>query len=308
MMKRVLQGLVFVVWSWWGVGEAQDWCHPGSTWHYSWYAFNEYGIAVYNYDSDTLVEGQACHTISGVAYRAYAVGLGHFMSDTTYFGGIYTYSQNDSVFFYYHRFHKWSPTYFFNVQVGDTITMTNHGINSSSDSTVRAVVDSTGVLNINSQLLRYYTFQLIDNQQPWCGFRGKVIERLGMWDNNIIPFWHCVTDDYYYYFRCYQDDSIVQYPWGIDCDFLYLDVIDISNPKFQISNPATNTLTLQSTISFPSQTVFQLFDVSGRMVKEQEPRERSERIDVSALSKGMYLYRVVSDKKSLGSGKVVIER
>jgi hypothetical protein len=56
-----------------------------------------------------------------------------------------------------------------------------------------------------------------------------------------------------------------------------------------------------------AQTKLQLFDLTGRMVLAQELRERSERIDVSALNKGMYLYRVASGKERLGSGKVVIE-
>jgi hypothetical protein len=71
-------------------------------------------------------------------------------------------------------------------------------------------------------------------------------------------------------------------------------------------NPASSYLTIESE-SLPLQTSFQLFDITGRMILQQELRERTERIDVRAVSNGMYLYNVVSKRDKIGSGKVIIE-
>jgi uncharacterized delta-60 repeat protein len=76
-------------------------------------------------------------------------------------------------------------------------------------------------------------------------------------------------------------------------------------------NPATTTLSLQSENSFPPLTTFQLFDITGRMVLQQELSGNTNRIDVSAVSRGMYLYNVLRqaqhDTERLGAGKVIIE-
>jgi hypothetical protein len=43
------------------------------------------------------------------------------------------------------------------------------------------------------------------------------------------------------------------------------------------------------------------------MVLQQEIRDKTNSIDISELSKGMYLYSVMREKERVGEGKVVIE-
>jgi hypothetical protein len=97
--------------------------------------------------------------------------------------------------------------------------------------------------------------------------------------------------------------------WGTPME-TFTSVDAIRNPKsaFRISpNPASTTLTMQSENTFPPQTTFQLFDLSGRMVLQQEIRDKTNRIDISGVGKGMYLYSVVIEKERVGAGKVIIE-
>jgi hypothetical protein len=72
-------------------------------------------------------------------------------------------------------------------------------------------------------------------------------------------------------------------------------------------NPASTWLIIQSENTFPAQTSFQLFDLSGRMVLQEELKDKSSRIELSDVSKGMYLYSVVSDREKVGAGKLVVE-
>src|SRR5205085_672708 len=121
-----------------------------------------------------------------------------------------------------------------------------------------------GIMQIDSYQLRYYVFHLTDSCFGTTFFSGKAVERIGMIDNDLIPFWDCGTDGDYYNFRCYRDDSFNLYPSGIDCNYLPTGLSEIRNPNSEIRispNPATTTLTLQSEKTLPPQTTFQLFDL-----------------------------------------------
>ncbi|MES2620547.1 MAG: T9SS type A sorting domain-containing protein [Bacteroidota bacterium] len=91
---------------------------------------------------------------------------------------------------------------------------------------------------------------------------------------------------------------------------LTTDVSEISNQQSAIRispNPATTSVTLQLEQTPSSSTTFQLFDVTGRMILQKSLTETTNRVELSGVSKGMYLYNVVSDKERLGAGKVVVE-
>jgi hypothetical protein len=226
---------------------AQNWCPPGAEWHYSYMSLPEEGFVHYRYSKDTVFENVACRQIESTVYNSQHGPPGFHQYDTSQGNTIYTYSSNDTVYFYYSRFGKWAPAYFFDAQVGDTLIITNYALHSSSDSTVLAVVDSVGIMQVHTQQLRYYEFQLTDSVS-WCNFRGKVVEKLGMMDNNLIPYWHCITDDYSYYFCSYEDSATALYPSNAVCRFIINDVhqIDNSQSAIRISpNPATTSITLQ---------------------------------------------------------------
>ncbi len=72
-------------------------------------------------------------------------------------------------------------------------------------------------------------------------------------------------------------------------------------------NPATTQIALQSEKGFPSSTNFQLFDVTGQLVLQQSLTDKTNLIPVAPLSKGMYLYRIISPGHSSASGKLTIE-
>lgn len=78
--------------------------------------------------------------------------------------------------------------------------------------------------------------------------------------------------------------------------------------KIQISpNPATASIKIQSESNFPSNTSFQLFDLTGRMVLQKEISDKTSRMDLNEVSKGMYLYHVSSGGRRIASGKLVVE-
>jgi hypothetical protein len=97
-------------------------------------------------------------------------------------------------------------------------------------------------------------------------------------------------------------------PFFIADSGICVGIKDLSQSAIRITpNPASTIFTLQSENTFPPQTSFQLFALSGRMVLQQEIKEKTNRIDISGLSKGMYLYSVLKEKERMGEGKVIIE-
>ncbi|MES2620548.1 MAG: T9SS type A sorting domain-containing protein [Bacteroidota bacterium] len=87
-------------------------------------------------------------------------------------------------------------------------------------------------------------------------------------------------------------------------------VTQISNSKSAIRispNPATTSITLQLQQTPSSSTTFQLFDIIGRMILQKPLTETTNRVELSGVSEGMYLYNVVSDKERLGAGKLLVD-
>ncbi|MES2620544.1 MAG: T9SS type A sorting domain-containing protein [Bacteroidota bacterium] len=91
------------------------------------------------------------------------------------------------------------------------------------------------------------------------------------------------------------------------CSFT-TNVVERYNGGFALSpNPATTSVTLQLEQTPSSSTTFQLFDITGRMILQKPLTETTNRVELSGVSKGMYLYNVVSDKERLGTGKLIVE-
>jgi hypothetical protein len=88
----------------------------------------------------------------------------------------------------------------------------------------------------------------------------------------------------------------------------FVGIEDIAKKNLVLSpNPATAALTIQREYAFPPQTSFQLFDLSGRMVLQQELRGKSNRIELNEVSRGMYVYSVITEREKVGAGKLVVE-
>lgn len=79
---------------------------------------------------------------------------------------------------------------------------------------------------------------------------------------------------------------------------------DFAIPEVKIyPNPIHNFLSIEIKNNIESSTIFQLNDMSGRVILSKEFNETTQ-IDVSNLSNGVYFYNIISDKKS-SFGKLI---
>jgi hypothetical protein len=125
----------------------QKWCEPGAEWIMS----EDYHYMRYHYQKDTIYEGVPCKKIQALRINR------DQCKDTVAIENrsIYTYAQNDTVWFYHED--AFYPTYFFNAQVGDTLVVKNFMPfdDPDCDTTLIQVIDSVGNNNI---LWRYIAF------------------------------------------------------------------------------------------------------------------------------------------------------
>lgn len=94
---------------------------------------------------------------------------------------------------------------------------------------------------------------------------------------------------------------------GSACDTVYTA---ISPPQegagVQVyPNPAQESVTIE--LSQKEEAEFVLFDITGRVVLTQKLRQPKETFSLANVAKGMYFYRIQSEKGILPNGKLIKE-
>ena len=293
-MKRILLLLSFSLVLF--TSQAQNWCHQGAQWHYSYISLGGPGYARYTYVSDTSIEGRACRKITCVNFEvAYTFpGPARF-----------TYEQGDTAYFYYTLFGKWLPTLYFGAHTGDTIVIPNYFYHTTSDSSVTVVVDSTGSMLIDTFHLRYYSFHFLDTCMRQV-YHGRAIERLGMMDNDMMPFWHCLTDDTYYHLCNYQDDSFAVYPSAVDCQSLPTGIDDIKAISLRIyPDPAHDAVTISADQDLAG-GIISITDMSGRLLSETELKTGNT-LQTNIYADGVYMVTIDYRGRKYAMQKLVVQ-
>jgi phosphatidylserine/phosphatidylglycerophosphate/cardiolipin synthase-like enzyme len=69
-------------------------------------------------------------------------------------------------------------------------------------------------------------------------------------------------------------------------------------------NPASDFITIESLYN---NVLFQVFDITGKLVFDESLKSKSQMIDISKLSQGIYQYQLISNGFLLENGKLIIE-
>ncbi len=109
---------------------------------------------------------------------------------------------------------------------------------------------------------------------------------------------------------CYYEQNQLVYsnPNYNYCDIdtiVFTGIKEIASSVIQlIPNPVTqNFITIQT----ESDGVFQLFDITGRMVLQKQLTGKETTVPLNEISKGLYVYTVTSFENKMGSGKLVVQ-
>ena len=192
--------------------------------------------------------------------------------------------------------------YDFNLKEGDTIDKEEDHLFCQSD---KIILDSIRYITISNKLRKIYYFNY--RWEIWIEGIGKikgVVFRSGDlltngMDNDLICF--------------HQNDTLLYYnsgPYGIydDCvpSFVLNDVPVLSNKSIKVyPNPATEGIICFENLEYD---VLELFDSNGNKVESYDiAGQENYSIDVSRLTKGVYVYRLNSKGFIPVSGKVVVQ-
>jgi len=95
-------------------------------------------------------------------------------------------------------------------------------------------------------------------------------------------------------------------------DFMYgggnVSVKDKSNSDNTISiypNPSNGYFTFNN---LKKENTIEIYDITGRLILNTIAQNTSETIDLSDKQKGVYFYKIISDKKEIQQGKIIIQK
>ncbi|HLP50242.1 MAG TPA: T9SS type A sorting domain-containing protein [Chitinophagales bacterium] len=290
---------------------AQSWCPAGAEWHYGYYYWNQVGDIHYRYTKDTVVEASACKKIEIIHYNGQHYNSSpYFVVDTLMPKPIYTYEQSDTVFFYYEESNTWKPVYFFNAQVGDTLTMPITDIMHGGDTYIHVVVDSVGNEIINDSTLHYYHFRLADSCIQAHNLRGRVSQTLGMQVNNLVPTWYCVSDQHDYFFCSYKDSTFPVYPSTANCQLRPVGIEEITGEEAGIHlypNPANEMVSITILKSEQNNTIT-ISDATGKIVSTFVENDSPITLSTDNYLPGIYIVTLYNHAGFKLSKRLVIMR
>lgn len=265
---------------------------------------------------DTTINTIPCKILEKTLYE-YSANSGTF--DTTYFKNEYTYSDGDRIYIY--RFNKFYTLYDFSASIGDTIIIpgTNKYSASGCDSVGAIKVDSTGIMNINSENLRYISVSPTATSK-W-GWHGRIVEKTGPVlsypNNNAFPYSYLFPvkldncgmqlDEYSEggSFRCYSNQSGLSYHPDLtdNCDYIYTDFNEFKNSFSEISitpNPTDNLLYFHYRLISQNPVRIEIYDTAGNLCFEEynNATEDIRTYSLSSFPSGIYLIKVNSDQSS----------
>lgn len=279
---------------------AQNWCPQGAEWTYNFYSMSGFGYEKAIYEKDTILKNRSCKKLSAkrvVPIYPFGPGFPPTGIDTVSRPAIYTYAQNDTVFFYYKQ--SFRPAYFFNAQVGDTLQAINFLGFDACDTVIQQVVDSSGIMQINNETLRFYVARHINfTNQILYPERVTIVEKIGAVDNYTLPHFTCVTDNEEHTLRCYKDDNFNLYQTNLltDCDYLYTSLSNILDEDILSVEVMPNPSTLLLNIRSKHQIIeaISLFNLNGQLqvVELIHQGNKEHQLNVSNLSPGIYFANI----------------
>jgi hypothetical protein len=213
-------------------------------------------------------------------------------------GRVYEYSYRDTADYLIYDFTR---------QPGDTFEIHNF-IPGALSATRLCTVDSIGILNLDSpRKVMYVNFLSDDSLNPWIEGIGSLRFFAQPSDNYGLGF----TGNVSYNLMCFFEKNQVVYhnPYHSACPGELPGAINVldNNNAVVVSNPVLgNLLNISCYQDDHNGLAFKLFDLSGRMILQERLINQTNSFQLNQVSKGLYLYEIVSPGQILKSGKLVV--
>lgn len=274
------------------------WPPNSSIWYYEtssgWFPPISYEYMTIEVNGDTIIKGKSCRILEKKYYSRYGGGC------TDNDENEYVYNDSSKVYLYNRALDNFTILYDFGAKQYDTIKYT---IDSCYYS---LIIDSLSEIIINQDTLTVFHVS---------GYFGQeIIEGIGgtyylFPSNESSP---CGTDicDWARIggLRCYSDSIIGHFETGLnDCEATVIwdsDKTEINQNSYIniYPNPTSSYLFIESELYNGE---FLIYNSNGQLVHSSHLISGINRIDLSKIENGLYLYMVSNELKS---GKILIQR
>lgn len=242
---------------------------------------------------DTLVSNKNCRKID---INEFVNNRGNHTKYSRYRGYYIMYNDSDKVF--YQQNNKFWLLYDFSLKKGDTLFSYQPIQDDTAISLNKYIIDSIKTLQISGKQLRSQYLHTIDpsfyeKQDYYFFVKGSIIERIGytgyLFGNKIE-----LMDSPGPYFKCYEDNDVFYKASNkYNCDGLN-DINDNNKPETieLYPNPVFDNIIIYCTIRRPLK--LQVYNAVGQSVLQRELNNLINSIDISSLTKGIYILKITS--------------
>jgi hypothetical protein len=287
----------------------QTWCPAGAQWHYSYSDGFGSGYVDVKYIGDTLIGTQNSKIISRqLNYYSGPCGC-VFVYD---YGHAYTYEDSGKVYLFSKN--QFYILYDFADSVGTSWVVPGiYDFGAGCDSTGTVTIDSTGVIQINGETLKYIC--VTAQQGSAWGWTAKIIEKIGPVNSLVFysyPYLFpqkldacgAVVDQIYEggKFRCYSDSSGFTYEnlgTAPFCDFITDVPAKNSNPEvFNVfPNPSKGIFQISNHSS--AKAIYNLISANGKPVASGFIAENNLiAIQTKDFLNGVYILRITNSSET----------
>jgi len=281
----------------------QQFAPNSAVWNYTYnWSFFNMGYMKLTVIGDTLIQGKSCKIIQ-------KRNIGHNSQFNTNYNLIdgyeYVYSDTDKV--YYYRFNKFFTLYDFGATPGTSwIIACENYLN--HDSLSKIIIDSVDIETINTVNLRTL---YLHTDSGSAGFLGmKMVEKIGCLNWMFPVNLFIIGPDYPEPLRCYYDDSLglIQYIL-VSCDTLYNGFNEVNHFDYKIKlypNPVNSISTLEWNGNNGKTFTLIIYNYLGEKIKIVTTKSQAIEINKSDFLKGIYFYRLTSNKEQISVGQFEI--
>lgn len=286
---------------------AQIWCRPGATWHFTHSSPSASLYTRLNYIKDTLILSKNCNRIS-----YYTQGFGMFGPVSYYGTNIHTYVNGNVVYILdvTGTTNNFDTLFNYGANIGDSWYMAPKSMTNCANSKI-TVVD-TGHVFIQSQYLKWLKVNV--NGYSYSAptfFTDTIFERIGCvlkyfyFPQDICP--DIVDSEKGGPLRCYNDDQIPGYKRiGSVCNYYYsMDVEEkyVLNNSLIYPNPFKDKLYFRNEF-LKIGDILIIKDLLGYEVQKNVIRT-DEEVSISELQDGVYFLQIFRDDKLISNKKVI---
>jgi hypothetical protein len=282
------------------------WVKPNAVWHYDYSTIGWFGFMKIEHSGDTVIQGKnAMHFI----LTDYAFTYNQQGQTVTYgvfpAGDFYTYAEGDTVF--YRQDSSFQKLFDFSKSTGDSYLI---GVTNPSPAEQCSMESWTMLTATGTDVYAYPSISVEAYLNANLKLTGTFNHRFG--GDYFLPLLRpcdpsIIYEDYIFTFRCFQDDSLVVNPNGLECEYMltHVGLNAVEEHTLYIGpNPTSGNLAIRSDVRLSR---IELFTLAGIRVQTQDVHSSSCILEMSMFEPGIYVMHVYDEDGGYFTGRIVLD-